>query len=414
MSLATNISTAFTRVATESKALRTLINGNQSNLSALNTTAKSNLVAAINELVSSIGEAGASINDSTISTSSVWSSSKTEEEIDAAISALVNAAPGLLDTLDEIAQALGDDPNFATTITNALALKAPLASPTFTGTVTVPDGSFTIAKTTGLQAALDGKITGFADPNSDRIVFWDDSVGAYAALALSGLSISGTTLSVDAASETVQGKVELATLAEMGTGTDTQRAATPAGVRQEINTRAASSHTHTASNVTDFSTAADARVNALVPAATESTAGKVELATAAETTTGSDNTRAVHPAGLKVELDKKSNTTHGHALTDANITGVLPIAQVPTGTSGTTVALGNHGHTMADVSDASTAIPAAVPAASETVQGKVELATNAEVLTGTDTQRAITPSGFRNAVGDTETNFVTIYEAGLV
>lgn len=32
---------------------------------------------------------------------------------------------------------------------------------------------------------------------------------------------------------------------------------------------------------------------------------------------------------------------HGHALTDANITGILPIAQIPTGTTGTTVALGN-------------------------------------------------------------------------
>jgi hypothetical protein len=42
------------------------------------------------------------------------------------------------------------------------------------------------------------------------------------------------------------------------------------------------------------------------PAATETVAGIVELATAAETTTGTDATRAVHPAGLKVELDKKA------------------------------------------------------------------------------------------------------------
>lgn len=41
--------------------------------------------------------------------------------------------------------------------------------------------------------------------------------------------------------------------------------------------------------------------------ASESEVGIVELATAAETTTGTDNARAVHPAGLKVELDKKSN-----------------------------------------------------------------------------------------------------------
>jgi hypothetical protein len=55
--------------------------------------------------------------------------------VDARISTVVAGAPGTLDTLDELAAALGDDPNFATTITNSLASKAPLASPTFTGTV---------------------------------------------------------------------------------------------------------------------------------------------------------------------------------------------------------------------------------------------------------------------------------------
>jgi len=54
------------------------------------------------------------------------------------ITALINSAPGTLDTLNELAAALGDDPNFATTITNALTLKAPLASPVLTGTPTAP------------------------------------------------------------------------------------------------------------------------------------------------------------------------------------------------------------------------------------------------------------------------------------
>lgn len=40
---------------------------------------------------------------------------------------LVNAAPGALDTLKELADALGDDPNFATTVASALALKANVA-----------------------------------------------------------------------------------------------------------------------------------------------------------------------------------------------------------------------------------------------------------------------------------------------
>jgi len=52
-----------------------------------------------------------------------------------AVAAVIDSAPAALDTLNELAAALGDNANYATTITNALALKAPLASPTFTGTV---------------------------------------------------------------------------------------------------------------------------------------------------------------------------------------------------------------------------------------------------------------------------------------
>jgi microcystin-dependent protein len=51
---------------------------------------------------------------------------------------LVASAPAALDTLDELAAALGDDANFASTTATAIGLKAPLASPTFTGTPTAP------------------------------------------------------------------------------------------------------------------------------------------------------------------------------------------------------------------------------------------------------------------------------------
>ena len=53
----------------------------------------------------------------------------------AKIAAVVGAAPELLNTLVELSAALNNDATYATTITNALAAKAPLASPTFTGTV---------------------------------------------------------------------------------------------------------------------------------------------------------------------------------------------------------------------------------------------------------------------------------------
>lgn len=48
--------------------------------------------------------------------------------VDGRITALIGGAPGALDTLKELADALADDANFATTITNALALKADRSS----------------------------------------------------------------------------------------------------------------------------------------------------------------------------------------------------------------------------------------------------------------------------------------------
>ena len=54
---------------------------------------------------------------------------------DTAVANLVDSAPGTLNTLNELAAALGDDPNFATTVTNSIATKMPLAGGTFTGDV---------------------------------------------------------------------------------------------------------------------------------------------------------------------------------------------------------------------------------------------------------------------------------------
>ena len=53
--------------------------------------------------------------------------------VKAAIDATIDSAPGALDTLNELAAAIGDDANFSTTITNSIATKLPLAGGTMTG-----------------------------------------------------------------------------------------------------------------------------------------------------------------------------------------------------------------------------------------------------------------------------------------
>lgn len=112
MSLATNLITAFTRVATEAKALRTLINGNAADLSALTTTAKANLVAALNELdaeVDALSAGAAGINDNSTTTTSTWSSQHTSDQIAAARAAILGGAGAAYDTLQELKGLLDAD-----------------------------------------------------------------------------------------------------------------------------------------------------------------------------------------------------------------------------------------------------------------------------------------------------------------
>lgn len=123
--LVVRISDLATRMATECKSLRTLVNANGADLSALTTTQKASLVASINELKTALDALGTpiTISDSTSSTTQVWSSSKVASEITAAKNALTNGAAAALDTLSELAAALGNDTNFSSTITTALSYR---------------------------------------------------------------------------------------------------------------------------------------------------------------------------------------------------------------------------------------------------------------------------------------------------
>lgn len=114
-----------------------------------------------------------------------------------------------------------------------------------------------------------------------------------------------------------------------------------------------------------------------VPTASETVAGRVELATAAETTAGLDNTRAVHPVGLKVELDKKAD------LASPAFTGT-PTAPTPTVGSNTTQIATSAFVTSAVSAKANIASPAftGVPTAPTAAVGTntTQLATTAFVL----------------------------------
>lgn len=91
----------------------------------------------------------------TVDLSSYYTSAQADTAISTAVSNLVDSAPATLDTLNELAAALGDDANFATTITNSLAEKAPL-----TPSVSEKTGAYTLtANDKGQVITADGTFT---------------------------------------------------------------------------------------------------------------------------------------------------------------------------------------------------------------------------------------------------------------
>ena len=74
--------------------------------------------------------------------------------VDTAVADVIDVAPAALDTLNELAAALGDDANFSTTITNSIATKLPLAGGTMSGAIAMGTSKVTgLGDPTGLQDA---------------------------------------------------------------------------------------------------------------------------------------------------------------------------------------------------------------------------------------------------------------------
>lgn len=118
MSLETKIIALAQSIGADIKSLKS----KDGDLTSLSTTAKGNLVAAINELYAMVGSAGATIDDAAGdgATAVTWSANKIFDSIATAKvevqNSILDGAGAALDTLKELSAALNNDPNFAATI----------------------------------------------------------------------------------------------------------------------------------------------------------------------------------------------------------------------------------------------------------------------------------------------------------
>jgi hypothetical protein len=133
-------------------------------------------------------------NTSTINYLKPDSTIATTSYVDTAVSNLVDSSPAALNTLNELAAALGDDANFSTTVTNTLATKAPLASPTFTGVPVAPTATAgtnttqiaTTAFVTAATVAAAGDTLPAQTDNAGKYLTTDGSTTSWAEIVSTG------------------------------------------------------------------------------------------------------------------------------------------------------------------------------------------------------------------------------------
>ena len=304
------------------------------------------------------------------------------------ISNLVASSPATLDTLNELATALGNDPNFATTVTNSLANKAALAGASFTGAISSPSGSFTsslkvnntdvslnghghsVSDISGLQTSLDGK-----QPS-----------GSYASLSHTH-SIENVT-GLQTALDGKQASGSYAALSHNHSVAEVTGLQTALDGKQPSGSYAASSHSHTASQITDFNTSVSGLVNGVyAPLSSPTFTGTVGGITKTMVGLGNvDNTSDANKpisSATQTALDGKqasgsyAASSHTHTtsnISDSTIAGralltgtdaaaqrtSLGLGTIATEASGN-YALTSHAHSSSNITDFNTSVSGLLP-----------------------------------------------------
>jgi hypothetical protein len=237
------------------------------------------------------------------------------------LSNIVNSAPGALDTLLELSNALGSDANFSTTVTNSLATKATIASPTFTGTVTIPAGAI-IAD----YDLIADRSTAVSDAITTAATDATTKVAAEAALRVSGDAASVSTAAADAT-----------------TKADAAKAAAEATAATSLTTAI---NLEVSNRNTAIATAKTEAIDAAGAASDTAVAGAITTAAADATTkAGNAQTAAISAAATAADTkisDHNSDTTNVHGISD---TSLLALKSEVAAVTATTLGLGNVNNT---------------------------------------------------------------------
>ena len=197
------------------------------------------------------------------------------------------------------------------------------------------------------------------------------------------------------ASETVAGVIEIATNAEAGAGTATDKALVPSNI-SSLDLSAMNNTTSAFIALSD------------IPTASHSTAGILETATNAEATNATANDKIITPANLS-HIDLSTFDNDAGFISDITSESLNDLSDVSF-TAGAEINNYVLTYDNSTTSWGAEAAPTASPA-SETVAGVIEIATNVEATAGTATDKALVPSNLSSVdlsvLDNTTSAFIT-------
>ena len=136
------------------------------------------------------------------------------------INSLIDSAPGALNTLNELAAAMGDDANFSTTVTNSIAAKLPLAGGTLTGALVAPQLTVDNVGINGDTITLTGtSASGFIQTSSNVLQIGtstDDKIDFYTNNTLAATLLGNGKFGIGNPSPNRQLSLKHASQAEIG------------------------------------------------------------------------------------------------------------------------------------------------------------------------------------------------------
>jgi hypothetical protein len=255
----------------------------------------------------------------------------TKGYVDTTVNAVIDAAPGALDTLNELAAALGDDPNFSTTITNSIATKLPLAGGTMTGGIAM--GGFKVsdlgtpavsgdATTKSYVDAADntklnltgGTLTGNLVMGANKVTTTADPTAAedLARKAYVDSILGSATSAADSAAAASTSETNAAASASAASTSETNAAASASA--------AATSETNAATSETNAANSASAAATSETNAATSETnaAASASAAATSETNSATSETNAANSASAAATSETNAATSETNAVSSAS------------------------------------------------------------------------------------------------